>query len=55
MLTGEVELYDLERDLGEERNVAAEHPDVVARMRALMASVHTPSPIWQAPAAARGR
>jgi arylsulfatase len=28
------ELYDLEVDPGEARDVAAEHPDVVARLRA---------------------
>jgi arylsulfatase A-like enzyme len=28
-------LYDLEQDVGEERDVAAEHPDVVSRLRGL--------------------
>ena len=31
----EAELYNLDDDLGETRNVAAEHPDVVARLLAL--------------------
>jgi arylsulfatase len=31
----EPELYDLEADIGESKNVAAEHPDVVARLLAL--------------------
>lgn len=31
----ELALYDLETDVGESRNVAAEHPDVVARLTAL--------------------
>jgi arylsulfatase len=39
-----VELYDLETDL-EENDVADEHPDVVARMEAIMAEAHTPSEI----------
>ena len=32
-----IELYDLEKDLGEKNNLAAEHPEVVTRMEALMA------------------
>jgi len=31
-------LYDLENDIGEARNVAKEHPDVVARLRAYVAA-----------------
>ena len=31
------ELYDLERDLGEQNDLAKEHPEVVKRMEALMA------------------
>lgn len=31
-----VELYDLERDRGETRNVAAAHPEVVAELTALL-------------------
>jgi len=36
-------LYDLEADEREKHDVAAEHPDVVARMLALLAREHTPS------------
>ncbi len=36
------ELYDLETDLGEERNVAAKHPDVLERIDALCRQAHTP-------------
>ncbi len=32
-------LYDLEADIGESRDVAAEHPDVVARIRELVAEI----------------
>lgn len=42
---GDVELYDLEEDLGETNDVAAEHPDVVARIKAVMEEAHRPSPI----------
>jgi len=41
-----VELYDLEADLGEKANVAAEHPDVVKRIEAFMAAAHTETEHW---------
>ena len=31
-----IELYDLERDVGEEKDVSADHPDVVERVRQIM-------------------
>lgn len=40
------ELYDLAADVGETRNVAAAHPDVVQRIEAYMTSAHAPSPNW---------
>ncbi len=43
---GPVELYNLADDPAETRNVAAAHPDVVARLTALMAAQHTPSKLW---------
>jgi len=46
MLTGKTELYDLATDLGEENDVAAQHPDLVAKMEAIMAEAHVPSPRW---------
>lgn len=44
-----VELYDLAADPAETSNVAAAHPDVVARIVALMRSSRTPAslPQWQ--------
>ena len=42
-LTGEIELYDLCTDVGEERDVAAEHPDVARRIAGTMALAHEPS------------
>ncbi len=39
----EFELYDLGSDLGEERDVAAEHPDVVRRLSEIAAAAHTAS------------
>ena len=38
------ELYDLSADIGETRNVAADHPDITARMEAFLAGVRTPAP-----------
>ena len=38
---GKTELYNLRDDLGETRDVAAAHPDIVARLEAVMESAHT--------------
>ncbi len=38
-----IELYDLAVDPGETNNIAAEHPDVVARIAEIMVEAHTPS------------
>ena len=40
------ELYDLTADPGEANDVAAEHPDIVRRLEALMASQHDPSSVF---------
>ena len=42
-------LYDLEEDLGEERNVAAAHPNLVARARRFMKEAYSPSDRWKFP------
>ena len=47
MLTGKIELFELSTDLGEANDVAAEHPDLVAKMEAIMAEAHVPSPRWE--------
>jgi hypothetical protein len=41
-----LELYDLSRDISEKQNVAADHPDVVAQIEAIMKREHVPNPIW---------
>ena len=41
------ELYDLEVDLGEEHNVAAEHADIVAQIKALAAKANTTVPMGE--------
>ena len=40
--TPRVELYDLSRDPGEAHDLAAEHPEVVARIKELMDAERTP-------------
>ncbi len=39
-------LYDLEADLGEKMNVAAEHPGVVAKIEGFMAAAHVETEHW---------
>ena len=39
-----VELYKLAEDLGEERDLAAEHPEIVAELTALMNQAHVDQP-----------
>ena len=45
--TGKIELYNLETDLGEANDIAADHPEVVAKMEASMKEAHTPAAIWK--------
>jgi Arylsulfatase A and related enzymes len=49
----QVELFNLERDLAEQTNLAAEHPEIVARLQARVAAYEREAvPSKQAPAAA---
>ncbi len=41
-----LELYDLSSDLGEENNIAADHPDIVRKMDSLMRASHVPSEVF---------
>jgi hypothetical protein len=50
MLTGPIELYNLDEDLGETTDLAATHPEQVARAETLMREARTSSPHWKAPA-----
>ncbi|HHK42308.1 MAG TPA: N-acetylgalactosamine-6-sulfatase, partial [Planctomycetaceae bacterium] len=47
MFQGRTELYDLEADLGETRNLASQHPDIVRRLEKLMDEAHTDNPNWK--------
>jgi arylsulfatase A-like enzyme len=42
----ETELYNLEKDVGEQSNVADQHPDLVARLEKMMEMQHTPSELF---------
>jgi arylsulfatase A-like enzyme len=43
---GDLELYDVTRDIGETRNVAAGHAEVVARITEFLRNVRTETPHW---------
>ena len=45
-LSAPIELYDLENDVGEQHNVAEQHPDVVERIADLMQSARTESEVF---------
>ena len=47
-----VELYNLAEDISESNNIAADHPDIVAKATELFTSARTPSKHWPMPAAA---
>jgi arylsulfatase A-like enzyme len=45
-----IELYDLEQDIGETRDVSADHPEIIDRMKRLMREQHTVSDVFPFPA-----
>lgn len=50
-----VELYDLETDRGEQNDIAARHPQIVAGMQHIMNRSHTDSRYWPAVKKRSGR
>ncbi|MEW6234582.1 MAG: arylsulfatase [Candidatus Omnitrophota bacterium] len=44
-----VELYNLSGDLGEERDIAAQHPDIAAEIAAIMNNAHVDSELYPIP------
>jgi acyl dehydratase len=49
MLTGKTELYDLDKDIGEQHDLAADHPDVVTQADQAMKQDRALDPNWRAP------
>ncbi|MCF7676191.1 MAG: hypothetical protein K9N23_08250 [Akkermansiaceae bacterium] len=41
-----IELYNLKTDVGETKDLAAEHPDLVKKAESLMRSERTADPAW---------
>ena len=41
-----IELYDLSKDIGEENNIASNHPQIVEKMESAMKESHRPNPIF---------
>ncbi|MBN1482588.1 DUF4976 domain-containing protein [candidate division KSB1 bacterium] len=44
---GELELYDLSTDIGEQNNVAKAHPDIVAKIKDILAQARQPNDVWK--------
>ncbi len=47
MFDGPIQVFDLATDLGEETDIADEHPDLVADAERIFASAHRPDAIWK--------
>ena len=47
VVKGNCELYDLATDLHEDHNVAALHPDIVRRLKAIIRQEHVESPLFR--------
>jgi hypothetical protein len=47
-----VRLYDLSKDIGEQRDLAAQQPEVVEKITATMKAAYTPHENWKFPDAA---
>lgn len=46
MFTGDLQLYNLGNDIGEQNNVAEQNPDIVEDMVQIMDEAHEPSSLW---------
>ena len=46
---GPLELYNLDEDLGEQRDLADQQPRIAARIEAIMKAEHTESAEWPTP------
>jgi hypothetical protein len=45
-LDQDIELYDLENDVGEQHDAASDHPDVIARIAEIMRTGRTESELF---------
>lgn len=45
-----LELYNLKDDIAETKDVAAEHPDIIAKFEKILRDQHTPSSVFPFPA-----
>ena len=45
---GQIELYDLQTDIKESRDVSASHPEIARRVEEIMKSARTESEFWPA-------
>jgi len=45
-INGPIQVYDLEADIGETKNLAAQQPELVERAKKIFAEAHTPSTRW---------
>jgi len=41
-----LQLFDLDKDIGETNNIAGKHPDIVRKLTELIESAHTDSDLW---------
>jgi len=46
-VTAPIQLYDVKNDIGEEHDVAADHPDVVARVEKIMSTARVDNEYWK--------
>ena len=47
MFTGQLELYNLDEDIAESRDVAADYPEIAERMELIMTEAHVSDTLWQ--------
>lgn len=43
---GPIQLFDLEKDLAEQHDLASKHPEIVAKAKKIFAEAHEPSKLW---------